>query len=69
MGSGLNLLLSMVSLLLYLVKPKGLFLAMLNCAAFWYYDMLTYVIFPQWFALGHLIFWGGTQPGPIIVLR
>jgi len=38
-------------LLLYLVKPKGLFLGYVKIVlAFAYYDMLTYVIFPQWFA-------------------
>ncbi|WP_340679786.1 site-2 protease family protein [Paraglaciecola sp.] len=69
MGSGINSLLAMLALLfLYLAKPKGVLFFVLSCSAFLYYDMLTYVIFPRWFDMRHLIFWGGKESEPVIAL-
>jgi hypothetical protein len=69
MGSGFNFILAMLALLLlYLTKPKGGGFVILSCCAFLYYDMLTYVLLPQWFGLRHLVFWGGNQPEPIMAL-
>ncbi|TQV89680.1 site-2 protease family protein [Aliikangiella coralliicola] len=68
-GSGLNSLLSVISLLfIYIFKPKGIGLAVSVAGALLHYDLLLYSVLPIFFDLPHLIFWGGTSPEPIIAL-
>jgi len=69
MGSGLNYLLSLASIIyLYLTKQRGILFILAVAGAFLFYDILSYTIFPIFFDLRHLIFWGGTAPEPILAL-
>lgn len=69
MGSGLNYMLSVLSLIiLSLVKPKSYLFWFLVFISLLHIDMLTYTVFPIFFNAKHLYFIGGTDPEPITAL-
>lgn len=69
MGSGLNWLLSLLTLFL-LVTFKNNRFVLITCMpiAFLYYDLVTYTLLPALFGLKHFVFWGGSESEPLIGL-
>ncbi|WP_206486549.1 site-2 protease family protein [Thalassotalea sp. G2M2-11] len=69
MGSGLNLIVSIMSILfLYQFRPKGIWYFLAASGSFLFYDILFYTVFPLFLNLPHLIFWGGSKAEPIMGL-
>ena len=69
MGSGLTYLLSVICLMsLWLFKPQGVFHTVLIAGSLLFYDLLFYAVFPTFFGLPHVVFFGGTVPEPVIYL-
>ncbi|MCJ8271030.1 MAG: hypothetical protein MJK04_16720, partial [Psychrosphaera sp.] len=69
MGSGLNLLISILSIIvMYRFKPKGMLLVLVTCGVLLHYDLLFYSVFPILFDLPHLVFWGGQLSEPVVAL-
>lgn len=69
MGSVTNLVISFLCIsIIYILRPKGMFLIVTVCGALLNYDLLFYSVFPVVFDLPHLIFWGGKTAEPINAL-
>lgn len=70
MGTVTTWLISLIFLLiLYFYRPKGVFLYITICSSLFYYDILSYVVFPHFFGMSsHLIFYGGDSSEPIEAL-
>ena len=70
MGSVSTLIVSMLSILILLVfRPIAPIRNALLVGSFFYYDILTYTVFPHFFNLKHLIVIGGSDPEPITALK
>ncbi|NVK56531.1 MAG: hypothetical protein HWE26_13035 [Alteromonadaceae bacterium] len=67
LSSGTNWFISIVFIAILLaLKPKGFWLSL--TVALFYYDVFSYVVFPYFFNLPHLIFWGGHYVEPAVAL-
>jgi hypothetical protein len=72
MGCGINLLISLICLTLLLtLKPQaqGWTFKILFLGSLFYYDLLTYTVFPYFFNAPHLLFVGGNDSEPLIALQ
>lgn len=69
LGSGTTWVISLICLaVLKFFKPQGIWFALFLTGAFFYYDILTYSIFPHFLDLPHLIYIGGNFAEPLLAL-
>ena len=69
MGSGLTWLVSVMCLItLRFLKPWSILFYLMLVGSVFYYDIVFYVIFPYYFEVPHMVFWGGYPSEPVAAL-
>jgi hypothetical protein len=70
MGSGLTWFVSVMCLItLRFLKPWSILFYLMLVGSVFYYDIVFYVIFPYYFEVPHMVFWGGDTSEPVVALN